>query len=169
MWASLLYPVGSLTPHTRFLKSPRDLQSLVTSGSLSLYSYSNAKLNLSSLTFIPPPQKKIHLFKTLMCADNFTEGLSCQREFISNNANKFKLSIKYLVLIYPWATLAIRPISLATFFSDFNLLPYFRPCFSPLSRTTFLDPVLPHPQIPVNSKAKQSYPFQLNYYSSKQG
>ena len=142
--------VGSSAARPRFLKSPVDLQSLLTAGSLlpwiHFFTYdplrccSNTESNLPSLIFTPT-KKKRNSRKTLVCADDFTEGLQCQREFASCFA--ILVNMKGLVLPWPWATVTTWHLSLATFFSDCPLLP--------LPSPTCLYSLLPPPSSLLNS------------------
>ena len=75
------------------------------------------------------------------------EDLHCQREFASHSTNNFKLSVKYLLLICPQATLATTALLPAAFFSEpllFNLLPHAQPGISPFSFTTPVFPEVLH-------------------------
>lgn len=147
-WTSPLYPVGSQllaqgvwkVPGTYNLRSRLAPSSTGCPAHLHVTPTLPLKCRIRSSFFdLHPPHKKFHSFKTLVCADDFTESLQCQREFISHK--QFQIKCLYvLVLTCPWATLDTKFLSLATFFSDFHLLPCSRPWFFPLSRPTFLYP-----------------------------
>lgn len=99
-------------------------------------------------------EKKRNSRKTLVCADDFTEGLQCQRESVSCFA--ILVNMKGLVLLWPWATVTTWHLSLATFFSDCPLLPLPSPtCLHSLLPPPFSLLTSPHLQMPITDKTEQ--------------